>query len=237
MSLIAVFSLLTVGLTAFLELPTLAALQTTQSSVNKFPKGFKLNINSNHNLKGLLAAMVRVAGNCNGGLEPTFKEGLPNLYCGVITTILTFIYFTCRQIKLREKFCTGFLLLFFNVSFIIRQLDYIWHGFHFTNMIPYRFSFLYSFVMLYMAYRAFLLWRKLKLWQIITAGILSLALIFAAKDLSEPVLWIYNGGFLALYLGILIYSMKLKPIPPEISWEERKVYVHRFIFRIPAKYS
>ena len=224
--LMGLFSLLAIGLTAFLELPTLAALQTTQSSVNKFPKGFKLNIASSNTWKGLLIAMMQVAGNGNGGLEPTFKEGLPNLYCGVITTIFATIFFTSRQIKLREKICAGLLLLFFNLSFIIRQLDYIWHGFHFTNMIPYRFSFLYSFVMLYMAYRTFLLWRRLKFWQILFSGLIGILLIFVSKNRSEPIVWIYNGGFLALYLGILIYSIHIKPIPREISWSEQKEYVH-----------
>ena len=42
------------------------------------------------------------------------------------------------------------------LSCIIRQLDYIWHGFHFTNMIPYRFSFLISFVIIVMGFRAFM---------------------------------------------------------------------------------
>ena len=85
---IAVFSILAIGMTAILELPALAALQTTQSSVNKFPQGFRLNIADKNTWLGLLDAMRQVAGNMNGGLEPTFKEGLPNLYCGVITNIL-----------------------------------------------------------------------------------------------------------------------------------------------------
>ena len=82
---IALFSLLAIGMTAILEVPALAALQTTQSSVNQFPKGFRLNIATKNTLKGLLDAMRQVAGNMGGGLEPNFKEGLPNLYCGVGT--------------------------------------------------------------------------------------------------------------------------------------------------------
>ncbi len=46
---IAVFSVLAIGMTAFLELPTLAALKNTQSSVNEFPEGFRLNIVSLYN--------------------------------------------------------------------------------------------------------------------------------------------------------------------------------------------
>ena len=70
---IALFSALAIGMTAILELPTLAALQTTQSSVNKFPTEFRLNIASEHTWKGLLDAMRQVAGNMGGGLAPNFK--------------------------------------------------------------------------------------------------------------------------------------------------------------------
>ena len=77
---IAWFSLLAIGMTMILELPALAALQTTQSSVNKFPTGFRLNMTRDHSIKGLFEAMRKVTGNMGIGIEPSFKEGLPNLY-------------------------------------------------------------------------------------------------------------------------------------------------------------
>ena len=201
---IALFSFLAIGMTAFLTLPAYAALQTTQSSINTFPTGFRLNIADEHTWQGLLGAMKQVAGNMNGAIPPSFKEGLPNLYCGILTNILAFLFLTCKQVKLRDKICTVCLLLFFNVSFIIRQLDYIWHGFHFTNMIPYRFSFLYSFVMLYMAYRAWLLRNRFKLWQIIFALILSVAIMLCYQE-RDAAYWAYNGIFLLLYGAAMIY--------------------------------
>ena len=222
---IALFSILAIGMTAILELPALAALQTTQSSVNNFPEGFRLNIADENSWKGLLDAMRQVAGNVGGGIEPNFKEGLPNLYCGVITIPLAFLYLTCRQVKLRDKFCSVLLLLFFMVSFIIRQLDYMWHGFHFTNMIPYRFSFLFSFVMLYMAYRAFLLRRQFKLWQIILSFILTTGILLCSESLTDPVYTAYNLIFLILYLGVLLYPILLKKLPKDaeaVEWHAFK---------------
>ena len=213
---IALFSVLAIGMTAILELPTLAALQNSYSSVNKFPDTFRLNIADEHTWKGLLDAMRQVAGNMGGGLEPTFKEGLPNLYCGVGSVILAFLYLTCGRVKFRDKLCCVILLLFFNVSFIIRQLDYIWHGFHFTNMIPYRFSFLYSIVILYMAYKAWLLRRRFKLWQIIVAGSLSLAIFACSDSRTDPVFIAYNLVFLLLYLIVFLYPVLLrKPRDPD----------------------
>ena len=219
--LMALFSVLAIAMTAFLELPALAALQNTQSSINTFPEGFRLNIADESTWQGLLDAMRQVAGNTNGGIEPSFKEGLPNLYCGVFANAFAFLFLFSKNIRLRDKICAVVLLLFFNVSFIIRQLDYIWHGFHFTNMIPYRFSFLYSFAVLYMAYRAYLEQENFRLWQIIAAGILSIGLA-ACSDLRTDWMYLaYNGGFLLLYLFLLIYPhLFRKPAQEEGNEEE-----------------
>ena len=218
---IALFSLLAIGMTVILELPTFAALQTTQSSINKFPEGFRLNIADENTWKGLLDAMRQVLGNMGGGLTPSFKEGLPNLYCGVGTIVLAFLYLSSGHIKIRDKICSVFLLLFFIVSFIIRQLDYIWHGFHFTNMIPYRFSFLYSFVLLYMAYNAYLQRRHFKLWQVITAGVLAILTLICSKSITDPVFIAYNLIFVLLYLAIIIYPTLLRRLPRTATKEER----------------
>ena len=204
---IALFSVLAIGMTAFLELPALAALQTTQSSVNQFPEGFKLNIADENTWKGLLDAMRQVAGNMSGGVDLNFKEGLPNIYCGVGAIILGFLYLISGKINLRDKLCALGLLLFFNISFIVRQLDYIWHGFHFTNMIPYRFSFLYSFVMLYMAYRAWMIRDQFRFWQVLVSGVLSIGIMICGMDQVTPVFLAYNGIFLLLYIGMLCYSL------------------------------
>ena len=225
---IAFFSLLAIGMTAILELPALAALQTTQSSVNKFPTGFRLNIASSHDLKGLFDAMRQVAGNMGGALEPNFKEGLPNVYCGIISVYLMFLYLMAGDIRLRDKICAVALLLFFNVSFIIRQLDYIWHGFHFTNMIPYRFSHLYSFVVLYMAYRAWLLRRKFPSWQLIGGAVFAAAVLACSEELTAtipmelgpldmefPVYFVYNLVFLVLYLLAMLTGNIEDPVPED----------------------
>ncbi len=210
---IALFSALAIGMTAILEIPALTALQTTQSSVNNFPTGFRLNIADENTWRGLLDAMRQVAGNLGGGLEPTFKEGLPNLYCGVGTLMLSVLFLTARKVKLRDKLCCVFLLLFFALSFIVRQLDYIWHGFHFTNMIPYRFSFLFSFVLLYMAYRAFLMRRRFASWQYLLAALLA-AVCFACSDKRTDVVFLaYNGVFLLLYLFAFLWTGKRPALP------------------------
>ena len=261
---IALFSVLAIGMTLFLELPALAALQNTYSSVNQFPDGFGLNIVDNElcmpaweaweafkaakeagdgffsraglfftalgkSFSPVLEGMRQAAGNISGGNALTLKEGLPNLYCGIGTLLLSMLFLTARQVKLRDKLCSGFLLVFFLLSFIIRQLDYIWHGFHFTNMIPYRFSFLFSFVMLYMAYRAWLIRDQFKLWQFIVAGVLSLGVLMCSDDRFTFVFLSFNVSILLLVLGIFIYLLidrrldqKAKEPLPVLALERRE---------------
>ena len=217
---IAFFSVLAIAMTAVLELPAFAALQNTQSSVNAFPQGFKLNIAKENTWLGFLDAMRQVAGNTAGGISPTFKEGLPNLYCGVGMMLLCFIGLTCKNIKLRTKLCTVFLLLFFMASFILRQLDYIWHGFHFTNMIPYRFSFLFSFVVLFLAYQTWLNRESLKLWQIILGGICAAALFACSDQRTDPMFLAYNGCFLLAFCLTLGFGALEEHCPEDAEPEE-----------------
>ena len=217
---IGFFTVLAIGMTAILELPALAALQNTQSSVNNFPHGFQLNITDENTWRGLLDAMRQVAGNLGGGLEPTFREGLPNLYCGVGTVFLACLFLTSREVRLRDKLCCLTLLLFFTVSFIVRQLDYIWHGFHFTNMLPYRFSFLFSFVLLYMAYTAYLRRNRFRPWQLILAGVLACLILACSDHRAEPVYLSYNLVFFLLYfVTLLLGAVRRRPRPEEAEEE------------------
>ena len=230
---IGLFSAIALGLTAILTVPALFALGTTQSSVNKFPTSFRLNIAKENTIMGLLDAMRQVAGNMGGSIEPSFKEGLPNLYCGIISVFLMFLYLLARRVRLRDKVCAVFLLVFFNLSFIVRQLDYIWHGFHFTNMIPYRFSFLYSFVVLYMAYRAWTLRKDFSTKQILAAGVLAAGVLACSNQLTEtieltlfgrdwdfPLYFVYNLVFLVLYLLAMLSGNVTEPIPEEAEREQ-----------------
>lgn len=202
LGLMAVFTVLAIGMTAFITLPTLASLQTTSSSVNEFPTTFKLNIAQEHTFLGLLDAMRQVATNTFALTTPNkvASEGLPNIYCGLFANIFIFLFLTGRRTHWRDRICAVVVLLFLNASFVIRQLDYIWHGFHFTNMIPYRFSFLYSFVMLYLAYRAWVMRRSFRPWQIWTAvGLTVVMLIFsnacasAVEILGDSTFWTNVG--------------------------------------------
>lgn len=162
-------SIVSIMISAVLLLPAYFALGHTHSSENVFPQNFAINIGSTADFGGLLEGVGKTISNSIAFLSPTAKEGLPNIYCGVFTIFLAILFFFCSKIKKRERIFCGGLLIFFLLSFVIRQLDFIWHGFHFPNMLPYRFSFLYSFVLIYMAFRVFMNIDHIKLVSVIGA--------------------------------------------------------------------
>lgn len=151
------FSLIALGLTLFFLLPAFFALQNTHASGSSFPNTFSINIGGSNDLLGVLKALKSITGNFANFTSPAIKaaDAIPNVSCGAVTVFFGFLYLTCSKIKTREKVVALCLILFMFLSCIIRQLDYIWHGFHFTNMIPYRFTFIISFVIIAMAFKAF----------------------------------------------------------------------------------
>ena len=180
----------------------------------------------------LFDGMRQVAGQIGGGQTPTYIEGLPNLYCGVFPVALGWLFLLSKEVKWQEKVCSVFLLVLFMLSFLIRQLDYIWHGFHFTNQIPYRFSFLFSFVVLFMAYKAWTLRNTFSLECILLSGLLAAGvLIFGGHSWTDYLYWLFNFAFLGLYLICMIaghsrFALLQKALRLPSREEEASVEVH-----------
>ncbi len=84
---------------------------------------------------------------------PAVMDGLPNLSTAAVISLFAFAFLWAKKIPFREKMVAFFLLaiLLFSMNFSVA--NYVWHGMHFTNMIPYRFAFLFAFVVVVMAYR------------------------------------------------------------------------------------
>lgn len=125
-------------------LPAYKALQLTHSVNNQFPKTIKWEYK-----------WQEIFGNLLSYNEPTTKEGLPNLACGMLAVILIGVFLFSAGIKIREKIAAVFMLALIAVSCNWNQLNFIWHGFHTTNQLPYRYAFIFSFVLVAAAYRAY----------------------------------------------------------------------------------
>lgn len=82
-------------------------------------------------------------------------DGMPNIYCGMLTLLLLPLYFGCRRIRVREKAAYGIACLVLLISFSTNTFDMIWHGFQRPNWLEYRYSYMLSFLFVYMACRVY----------------------------------------------------------------------------------
>lgn len=184
---IALFTVIALGMTAVLVLPAYIALQHAYSASSTFPDTFKF-----------YDTFTNVIANSLAFGTPSHKEGLPNLYSGLLALIMLGVMILCNKISIREKavyiVIIGFLILSCNYN----VLDYIWNGFHFTNMIPFRFSFLFVFAVLAIGYRAFTQLDRSH-WIMIVGGAVILALLLWIAKLSGMENDAFNSN---LYLGI-----------------------------------
>lgn len=122
-------------------------------------------------------------------LEPTIRSSgddvLPNVYCGLFTIILIPIYLFSKKITLKEKVASVILLVFMYFNFNINILNFMWHGMHFPNDLPYRQSFMYSFILISMAYKAFLNIDQYKKQHIIAIGVALVAFVIAVQRIGS----------------------------------------------------
>lgn len=122
-------------------------------------------------------------------LEPTIRSSgddvLPNVYCGMLTVLLIPLYLFSKKINATEKIASVVLLAVMYFSFNINYLNFAWHGFHFPNDLPYRQSFMYSFILIVMAFKAFKHITEFSKKQILGLGICTLAFVVIVQELGS----------------------------------------------------
>lgn len=237
----AFFSLLGIAISAVLFLPVFLALQNTYYIDSSMPE-----------ISSMYHSIMDLLTNLLPGNEPTVREGLPNLYCGMITIMLLVYFVMCEGISLKKRLLHCGMLAFLLLSLNWNKLDFLWHGLHFPNQLPFRYSFVFSFLMITVAYEAFLHLGKItpRMIGAVTAGMAGY-IILVEKLYRDTVdtefawvalllLFVY-GGILAVYrwgkipfflTGILILIMVVAEMVGNVvtgvqtvSYTERNTYM------------
>lgn len=121
-----------------------------------------------------------------GAYDTVMHEGLPLLYCGVLTLLLLPVYFMAKRVENREKiFYAGFTALYVLIM-AFNPTDLIMHGFQEPNCLNYRYSFIVVFLMLIMAYKAFCEIEEHSPKSIFATGAAILALLAIAQKMNFP---------------------------------------------------
>ena len=198
----AASSILAAMIAAFELLPVFFILHNSSATSSTFPTSFS----SYFSIFDFFA-------NHLAGVEPTIRSSgdavYPNIYCGIITLVLVPLFMFSNRFTAREKIATGAVAAVFFLSFNINFLNYIWHGFHFPNDLPYRFSFAYSFFLLYVAYRVFTNIDKISSKSILTAasavaGFAVLVEKIGSANVDLKVVWT-SVIFAVVYAVVLVF--------------------------------
>ncbi|WP_300410137.1 YfhO family protein [Lagierella sp.] len=177
---------------AFILLPTAIGLSRVYKSASPFSGEVKL-IKNFHDLMANSLAFN----------YSTVRDGLPNIYSGLIIIFFIFIYLFTKGILRREKFATSFFIIFLYLSTNVNVLDYIWHGFRYSNMLPSRFTFILAFVVGVVCYKTFknLEYDNIKL--VLPFGILALLIIYFLGTKRQ---WQINVANILLMTGYITLS-------------------------------
>ncbi len=201
------YSLLGGGIGTLVLLPAYRALKISESmQSNQFPKKFDF-------YDSFMDMMLTHF----AGIKPiniaSTQVGL-NAYCGVSVLILVLLFMLESRIAFRERIArlalAGLLLL----SFSLRPLNYIWHGFHQQNGLPNRFAFIYIGIVLAMSYDSLRDLKRMPVWKVLFAGVLPAAealVLFIGnygkdyEDKEYPAyVYLITIGLMCAYLTLLL---------------------------------
>ena len=199
---VALYSLIAVGLAAWIILPTWYSLKFGKTTFS----------NPNYDFKQKFDFLELLAKFLYGSYDTVRPEGLPVVYCGVLTLLTAPLYFFSPGVKRREKVMGAVLITVLVLSFNASTIDLFWHGLQRPNWLNYRYSFMLIFILVVFAYRAFADLSKIDFrtlaaaafaWALITF-VIQRADIGFVSDLDN--VWTTLG--LILIFSIVLYAVR-----------------------------
>ena len=140
----AVSSILAAGASAAITIPTYLILKNCSATGDAFKADYALQ----NDLFDFLGRLMVAA-------NPNIRDGMANVYSGLVIVLLLPLFFLLPSrtgIRLKHKIVFGTLIAIMYLSFTNRTLNFIWHGMHFPNQIPFRESFLMSFLLVFVGF-------------------------------------------------------------------------------------
>lgn len=143
-----------------------------------------------------------------GSYDTVRPEGLPFVYCGLLTLLLIPSYFLSKKYSIRQKILSVVLLAVLYFSCSINVIDLIWHGFQAPNWLNYRYSFIFCFYLCVLACRAFSDVEGLSLKAIMcTGGIIAVLCMILQKYSNGE--YVDPKDFSCIYISLLLVFVYL----------------------------
>ncbi len=200
------YSLLGIGIATIILLPVIFTLKTGKGigfSIDwgtAFSRNFEL-----LKLGGKL--LIGATNDLELGIS-----GLPNIYIGLLSILLTGIYFFNPNISVRKKICSIIFLAIIIISFQTKLINLLWHGLKEPVGFPYRYSFILSFLIIAISAKALTEEKKKINWKwIIPIIVIYIGVIQLIKKQENTFLQenlIYLSIFIMIFYGIMFLLLQ-----------------------------
>lgn len=137
--LFMVSSLIAGGIASFMLFPYISSLSSISATGDSFTFYKTFNFNLIHFFANHFSLVKSI-------VFSSQEYFLPNISSGIIILILLISFYFNSNIKLKYKIMATIFICCLIISFIYVPLDFIWHGFHTPNDLPFRYSFIYVFI-------------------------------------------------------------------------------------------
>ena len=210
-------SLLAGGLAMFILLPALLNLsEVMRFSLDKSLLNIDFSLWKREIFTNILSKFYIGSHNSTSVLS----RNRPNLYCGMLTIVLFFIYFANKKIKIKEKIYTAIVTIFFILSLMIPHLNLFWQAGSFPNGYICRYSFLFSFFLIMIAARSFMKLDKIKFRYFI--GFIILYVLISIKISAQYLVFLEHKDIIISSIFVLIYLIILYVLPYIKKKEDKK---------------
>lgn len=128
--------------------------------------------------------------------------GMPHVFCGMAVLLLMLVFLGSKRIEKKKRIAALVTVLIFLISFCIKELDIIWHGFSPNRCFNFRYSFAFSYVMIVIAHYTLHKWELIDRRTVLIAGLLVAGVLAVA--------WLKQGDVsllgLCISAGVLLMT-------------------------------
>jgi uncharacterized membrane protein YfhO len=191
------FSIIAGGLVAFTILPVFKSIGLTIASGSTIPEHAEF---YNHSIIEYISKLFPFT-------KTSLAYGVPNIYSGAFIFIMLPLFLINNKIRVRKKFIYSALFIFLYLSMNLNILDYIWHGLHFTNQLPGRWTFIFSFFVILISYETLTNIKGIDYKGVLFAFFHSILFICLTNYLPENIN--VNNIVKIMLLGMILYALLL----------------------------
>lgn len=208
----AIFSLVAGGLAAFTVIPVYKAISITLASEMTRPDKLEWYNSAFEYISQLLPLT-----------KTSLAYGMPNIYSGGFVFIMLPLFFINSEIPVRKKIAYSALVAFLFISMNLNILNYVWHGLHFPNQLPGRWTFMFTFFLILICYETLVNIKGINYKGVLFSLFHAILFICITKILPEE-LKASSKIIRIMLIGMLIYAVLLfvnviikKPVVKKIA--------------------